>query len=144
MNVHEAVKSLRTSLDDSQQAFAVRLGMSIRAIASFEKTRTPSLGTLHRLRKLATDTGHHQEANVFRAATIQHVGQDLTGKLAGISVDVLSVLGHLNAVTSDAGFVKRTHPAALEALVIAQQTALKVYEQLKAVTPEFAETDVDQ
>ena len=39
--VADAVRELREALGDSQQAFATRMGLSIRAVANYEKDRVP-------------------------------------------------------------------------------------------------------
>ena len=64
----DAVKALRAHLGESQQAFSNKLGLSIRAIANYEKARIPSTLALHRLLKLAHEAGRDDLADVFREA----------------------------------------------------------------------------
>lgn len=58
VTVHQAVRKLREELGDSQQAFATRLGLSIRAIVNYEANRTPSFKSLSLLCALAN---RHQQ-----------------------------------------------------------------------------------
>lgn len=60
-----AVKALRGSLGDSQQAFATRVGLSIRAIANYEKDRIPTGHALTALARAADAAGKPEFANVF-------------------------------------------------------------------------------
>ncbi|MCC6586232.1 MAG: helix-turn-helix transcriptional regulator [Bryobacterales bacterium] len=53
MDIHEAVRNLRTRLDLSQQAFATKLGISIRAVANYEKDRIPTGSVLVKMKRLA-------------------------------------------------------------------------------------------
>jgi transcriptional regulator with XRE-family HTH domain len=55
MNACQAVQQLRIVSGLSQQAFAGQLGMSVRAIANYEKDRTPNKRASFRLAKLAMD-----------------------------------------------------------------------------------------
>lgn len=55
MDLNEAVKKLREKTGDSQQAFATRLKLSIRAIVNYEKGRTPSPKALAALALLARE-----------------------------------------------------------------------------------------
>jgi transcriptional regulator with XRE-family HTH domain len=49
MDLATAIKGLRAQYGDSQQAFAARMGLSIRAIANYEKDRVPTLSVLAKL-----------------------------------------------------------------------------------------------
>jgi transcriptional regulator with XRE-family HTH domain len=145
MNIHSAVRSLRDKLDISisQQALAVKLGLSVRAIASYEKARVPALGSLHALMRLANEKGFEDEAAVFRSAIVQRVGLGLTDKLLDITVDALGVLAMLKIVLNNDDFMRTTHPAAIEAIVEAAEKAMRVYDQLKTVTPALAKQDIE-
>jgi transcriptional regulator with XRE-family HTH domain len=55
-----AIKHFRNDLGDSQQAFATRLGLSVRAIANYEAGRTPTIAVLERLISLA-EKEHRQD-----------------------------------------------------------------------------------
>src|SRR4051812_19934873 len=52
-----AVRELRAALGDSQQSFAGRIGVSMRAVANYEKDRIASAKALYQLAKLASQSG---------------------------------------------------------------------------------------
>jgi len=68
MKLNEAVQQLRAVTDDTQQSLAQRLGLSLRAIANYEKDRVPHHAVLLRLAKLAQQVGREDLAEVFNAA----------------------------------------------------------------------------
>jgi transcriptional regulator with XRE-family HTH domain len=68
MDFAKAVRDLRSALGDSQQAFAARLGISMRAIANYEKDREPTGRALYQLSKLAREFGRPDLAVGFSAA----------------------------------------------------------------------------
>lgn len=70
----QAVTELRRRLGDSQQAFATRLGLSIRAIGNYEKDRNPTGRALAQLERAATDAGHSDLAARFRDALADELG----------------------------------------------------------------------
>jgi transcriptional regulator with XRE-family HTH domain len=63
-----AVRQLRFRLNLSQQAFATRLGLSISAIANYERDRRPTQEVLSELKKLAEANGLAELANTFQGA----------------------------------------------------------------------------
>src|ERR1035438_3518429 len=63
--VISAVRKLRAALGLTQPAFANRLGLSIRAIAYYEKEREPNGEILRRLGSLAARNGRDDLAKVF-------------------------------------------------------------------------------
>jgi transcriptional regulator with XRE-family HTH domain len=63
-----AVRQLRRALGDSQQTFATRLGMSMRAVANYETDRAPSGRALYRLEQLARASGQYELAHKFSRA----------------------------------------------------------------------------
>jgi len=63
-----AIKKLRATLGDSQQAFAHRLGLSVRAIANYEGGRRPSGPVLFDLSNLAEGDKIENLAKIFGAA----------------------------------------------------------------------------
>ena len=69
-----AVKRLRAKLGDSQQAFANRLGLSIRAIANYESNRRPTGKALAALAKVADAVGETDLANSFLSALGAELG----------------------------------------------------------------------
>jgi transcriptional regulator with XRE-family HTH domain len=68
MSLHQAVRKLRLATGESQQSFAQRLGLSLRAIANYEKDRVPNGPALYRLAKLARQVGQPDLAQVFSSA----------------------------------------------------------------------------
>jgi transcriptional regulator with XRE-family HTH domain len=73
-----AVKTLRQRLGESQQAFANRLGLSIRAIANYEKDRRPTGMVLASLARAAAalPTGDERDdlINTFMSALVEELG----------------------------------------------------------------------
>jgi transcriptional regulator with XRE-family HTH domain len=70
----EAVRELRISLGESQQAFAYRMKTAIRTIARYETVRPPKGTALADLYRVATETGHPKLANVFANALQAELG----------------------------------------------------------------------
>jgi transcriptional regulator with XRE-family HTH domain len=68
MELTEAVKALRGLLNESQPAFATRLGISIRGLVNYEKDREPPLALLLKLAAVARDAGNETLADVFQWA----------------------------------------------------------------------------
>ena len=69
-----AVRELRQQLGDSQQAFANRLGLSIRAIAYYEKDRRPTGMALAALGKAAKAAERRDLVNTFMTALSDELG----------------------------------------------------------------------
>src|ERR1039458_3147488 len=76
VEVKEAVRALRGSLHESQQAFATRLGISIRALANYEKGRLPSGKALLKMMGLAAEGCHEDWLASFRRAAIYQLETD--------------------------------------------------------------------
>jgi transcriptional regulator with XRE-family HTH domain len=74
MDLVTAVNRLREALGMSQQAFANELGLSIRAIANYEKDRRPKPKVLALLQGLAAKHGQPELDGVFRAALHEDLG----------------------------------------------------------------------
>lgn len=72
--VVKGVKELRQYLGDSQQAFANRLGLSIRAIANYEKDRRATGMALISLARAASDAGKEDLMNTFMEALMNELG----------------------------------------------------------------------
>src|SRR6202012_6281589 len=68
MKLTEAVKALRGLLNESQQAFATRMGISIRGLVNYEKDRDPPLALLLKLAAVARDAGDEKLAGAFQGA----------------------------------------------------------------------------
>jgi transcriptional regulator with XRE-family HTH domain len=68
MTLNEAVRNLRAFTENSQQSFAQRLGLSLRAVANYEKDRSPNSPALYRLAKLAQEVGRPDLAQLFSKA----------------------------------------------------------------------------
>ena len=71
-----AVKRLRAELKLTQPAFAKRVGLSVRAVAYYEKDREPSGEVLQRLGSLAARHGRNDLAKIFSDA----LGRELQDK----------------------------------------------------------------
>lgn len=78
MTVGEAVRKLRLSLDESQQAFAHRLQAAIRTVARWEAGHKPNSRMLSQLERVAREHGLNDYAVVFRAALSADVGTELS------------------------------------------------------------------
>ena len=68
MNINEAVRALRHQLGDTQQSFAVRLGLAISTVVKYEASRTPRGAELTRFLELAIGQQRHDLAEVFARA----------------------------------------------------------------------------
>jgi transcriptional regulator with XRE-family HTH domain len=64
-DLNEAVKQLRQSLGDSQQQFATRLALSIRALTNYERFRRPSPRALVGMSRLANEHGAVELSRLF-------------------------------------------------------------------------------
>jgi len=91
-NLIAKVKKLREHFDESQQAFATRLGISIRAIANYEKDREPSGRALVALYRAAHAAGRTELAETFWKALHDELGlsEDAGRKINDAAVDVAS------------------------------------------------------
>ena len=69
-----AVKRIREKLGDTQEAFAQRLGTTLRSITRYESNRTPTPEIMSRLISVAADNDLLEEAEV-----LQRVFCDKTG-----------------------------------------------------------------
>jgi transcriptional regulator with XRE-family HTH domain len=73
MELTKAVKALRGRLNESQQAFATRLGISIRGLVNYEKDREPPLALLLKLAAVAREAGDEKLADVFQWAFYEQI-----------------------------------------------------------------------
>lgn len=97
MELPEAVRQLRTVTRETQQSFAQRLSLSIRAITNYEKDRAPNDAALFRLAKLSRQVGRPDLAQVFSAALsqqLQEVVEPMTKEERVWSAVVLALLRH--------------------------------------------------
>jgi transcriptional regulator with XRE-family HTH domain len=74
MDVATAIKKLRAQYGDSQQAFAARVGLSIRAIANYEKDRVPTLRLLAKLAQFARRADRQDLEGVFAESIAKQIG----------------------------------------------------------------------
>ncbi len=79
MELTEAVKALRARLNESQQAFATRLGISIRGLANYEKEREPPLALLLKLAAVAREAGDEKLAEVFQWSFYEQIAAATQG-----------------------------------------------------------------
>lgn len=80
MSTVEATRELRKHLGDSQQAFANRLGLSIRAVANYESDRTPTGRVLVAMSRLAYKSNRSGLFTVFVSALADEL--NIQGRLA--------------------------------------------------------------
>ena len=73
MTTIEATRELRKHLGVSQQAFANRLGLSIRAVANYESDRTPTGRVLVALSRAAFEQGRMDLHQVFAEAVVAEI-----------------------------------------------------------------------
>src|SRR5215470_16408973 len=95
MKLNAVVKQLRAVTNDTQQSLAQRLGLSIRAIANYEKDRVPQSAVLLRLAQLAQQVGREDLAKVFQAALsteLKQVWEPMTAEERVWSEAVLALL----------------------------------------------------
>jgi transcriptional regulator with XRE-family HTH domain len=76
-----AVKDVRRELRESQQAFAARLGISLRSVAHYEKDRPPHGRTLLQLVELAREAGLQRHEELFRNAAYSELGGIIVERL---------------------------------------------------------------
>jgi transcriptional regulator with XRE-family HTH domain len=82
--VIKAVRALRQHLDEGQQAFARRLGLSHHAIFNYEKDRRPTGMALASLARAASAAGRQDLVNAFMGALMEEL------RLAEISIRLMS------------------------------------------------------
>jgi transcriptional regulator with XRE-family HTH domain len=80
--VVKAVRELRERLGLSQQEFAGRLKISIRAVAYYEKDRRPTGRSLVQLIRLAKVAKQHGAAAIFAGALREELGEEGAGFLS--------------------------------------------------------------
>jgi transcriptional regulator with XRE-family HTH domain len=88
---------LRTVTGETQQSFAQRLGVSMRAVTNYEKNRAPNDVALFRLAKLARQVGRTDLAQIFSAALsneLQEVVEPMTKEEKVWSAVILALLRH--------------------------------------------------
>lgn len=99
MDLTQAVRQLRAVTGETQQSFAQRLGLSIRAITNYEKDRAPNSPALFRLAKLARQLGRYDLAQVFSSALsaeLQEVVEPMTKEERIWSAVVLALVRDRN------------------------------------------------
>jgi transcriptional regulator with XRE-family HTH domain len=85
-SVVRAVRALRQHFGESQQAFANRLQLSIRAIANYEKDRRPAGTALVSLARAASNAGKQDLTNAFMNALVDDLGlKDIPFRLMSMS-----------------------------------------------------------
>lgn len=103
MNLIQAVRELREKLGDSQQAFATRLGISIRAVANYEKDRAPAMETLSTLSRVADQAGERELANVFLAELGRKLHLNTPGVMMAAQWDDDRTANHCYLIVSGEG-----------------------------------------
>lgn len=69
----DSVRRLRVHLGESQQAFANRLGLSISAIANYERGRCPTGMVLGALAQTAADAGRQDLSEIFLQGLVEEL-----------------------------------------------------------------------
>jgi DNA-binding transcriptional regulator YiaG len=88
MTVADAVRKLRQSFGESQQAFAYRMQTAVRTIARWEAGKSLSLNALAMLTGLAQGKGDIELTRVFAKAFERGLGGDVPREVEDISADV--------------------------------------------------------
>ena len=91
MSINRAIRQLRHVLGDSQQAFADRLGLSIRTVANYEKSRRPDVQSLVRLETAARSVGRNDLVARFAKAVDDRVTE--TGVYSERDGSIQALLG---------------------------------------------------
>src|SRR5665213_20412 len=120
MNLNQAVRKLRLTTGDTQQSFAQRLGLSMRAIANYEKDRVPNGPALYRLAKLARQVDQPHLAQIFSSALSEEFHEavePMTTEEKAWSDAVIALLRNRNKDLTDWSQVGRSIVSALERLV---------------------------
>ena len=73
-DLSNAVIQLRRSLGDTQQQFAMRLGLAMTTIARYETSRQPQGDVLLQFARVAEDNGYSKLAQIFRRAMAEEAG----------------------------------------------------------------------
>ena len=77
MTVNEAVRELRRRSQESQQVFATKLNLSLRAYQKYEQEQTPEPRALNRFLALAEQEGWQDLAQAFRSAVLADLAHSL-------------------------------------------------------------------
>ena len=72
--IHAAIKSLRASLNISQQQLAIERGKAVTSVARWETSRIPELKELAGLFEFAAQHGRRKEADIFKAKLQEELG----------------------------------------------------------------------
>lgn len=75
MQINAAVKKLREVAGETQQAFATRLGISIRGLANYESNRVPPLVVLARLQQFVKELEGRAPETVRKAIDRSFLGE---------------------------------------------------------------------
>ena len=73
MDLSDSVKELRRELAESQRALATRLGVSLSAVARYERGRTPTGRALAALARVAEEAGRPDLAGIFLTALVNEL-----------------------------------------------------------------------
>ena len=79
MELTEAVRLLRVEIGETQQTFATKLGISIRGLVNYEKTREPPLPLLLKLAAVAHEAGQKHLADLFESAFFRQISEAIRG-----------------------------------------------------------------
>lgn len=74
MTIPQAIVALRKAIPETQQSLAVRLSLSVGAVARYEAGRIPAPGVLFRLTEVAVQSGQQEFADLFRRQMYEDMG----------------------------------------------------------------------
>jgi DNA-binding XRE family transcriptional regulator len=87
MELTEAVKLLRSRMGETQQAFATKLGISIRGLVNYEKTREPPLPLLLKLAAVAREGDQEHLEDIFQSAFYKQISEAIRGHRIALLID---------------------------------------------------------
>jgi transcriptional regulator with XRE-family HTH domain len=132
------IKELRKIAGESQQAFATRLGISIRALANYEKSKVPGAKALIQLANAALALKEMEMAEAFFGELAIQTGGDTDVALAlSIATRVLSICGSVDDLQRYGGLDR-----VQEALVEKIATDIKRLAALTGTHPAFRTIEI--
>jgi DNA-binding XRE family transcriptional regulator len=87
MELTEAVKLLRSRMGETQQTFATKLGISIRGLVNYEKTREPPLPLLLKLAAVAGEADQEHLEDIFQSAFHKQISEAIRGHRIAFLID---------------------------------------------------------
>lgn len=120
MDLKGAVRDLRAQYGETQQRFADRLKISLRALANYEADREPTGRALYQLSRAAREIGRIDLADAFSDALAQELGASVDAMTDGEEAWAGAVVGLLRSRGAPDEW-QNVVLAALEATIAAQR-----------------------